>query len=114
MILRCLIFTKKVTKMINKFEKLHGKVKALRGKLCEYLGMKFDFTMQKKPKIGMTEYTKEALSIFPGNVSKKVNATTADHLFNVNGDAENMSEKEKQNFHMLVTRNPFASKYRRL
>ena len=43
-------------------------VKATRGKIHEYLGMKLDFTIPRKLQIGMVDYVNNMINEFPDDI----------------------------------------------
>ena len=76
-----------------------------------YLGsMTMDYTKKGKVKITMMSYIKGMHDeLLPAMASKSA-ALTANHLFQVNEDAENLSKKDAQFFHHNVAKLLFLCK----
>ena len=90
----------------------YGKVKSNRGKVHDYLGMKFDFTKKGHVRIDMSEYIERTIEEFREK-GYKLNGTletpAGNDLFSV-GTGEVLSGKSKDNFHTFVAKGLFASK----
>ena len=54
----------------------HDELKANKGKVHQYLGMKFDFTEKGKVKIKMDNYVESMINDFPMKISKSDTALT--------------------------------------
>ena len=54
----------------------HGKVKAHRGKVHDYLGMIFEYEDKGKVKVDMSSYVKNMLEDFPVKLKKSQTAAT--------------------------------------
>ena len=63
-------------KWLNKKYGSYGEVKAKRGDVHDYLGMKLDFREKGKVKIDMTDYVKEMVDSFPKKFYTKDTAPT--------------------------------------
>ena len=102
-----------VTKFIRRLQRLYGKKGKLTvswGKRHDYLGMILDYTTPGKVKINMTKYVKETHEIFPDDLGGRVSSPAAEHLREVNPDAEKLDEGKKQTFHTITARSLFSGK----
>ncbi len=95
----------------NKMYGSLGEVKASRGKVHDYLGMKFDFSTRGKVKVDMADYVAKMIDDFPEDLKPTdVAATPAGmNLFEV-GDGEKLDKKKKEEFHTAVAKALFATK----
>ena len=99
-------------KWLNKKYGGYGKVKSNLGKVHDYLGMKFDFTMKEHVKIDMSEYIESTIKEFREKGYKldgTLETPTGNDLFSV-GAGEILNEKQKEDFHTFVAKGLFASK----
>ena len=96
---------------MNKKYGNYGEVVATRGKVHDYLGMTFDYRRKGKVQIDMSEYVKKTLKEF--KESYKLDGTaetpTAPDLFG-NGPGEELTGKQKEDFHTYVVKGLFACK----
>jgi hypothetical protein len=87
----------------------HGKVVATRGKVHEYLGMKFDFSQEGEVLISMAEYMKKLIDEFPHPITKKAHTPAAEDLF-AEGDGPSLNPENSKVFHTWVAKCLFACK----
>ena len=99
-----------VSKMFERLEKLYGKMRIQREKKLEYLGMDLDFSSKGKFKLKIIPYINEGTEMFPEELNNTVKNLAAEHLFEVNEDAEKLPKEKKLFFHTMVARNLFLSK----
>ena len=102
------------TKFLNWLNKKYGKfgkVVATRGKVHNYLGMTFDYRMKGKVKLDMSDYVKKTLDEFREHYKLDGTAESreASDLFN-HGPGEELSGKQKDDFHTFVAKGLFACK----
>jgi hypothetical protein len=88
-----------------------GEVKATRGKVHDYLGMRFDFSEKGKVKIDMTDYVSSMVNDFPlqltpGDIAPN---PAAEDLWSVS-DAAALPSKDAEVFHTFVAKGLFACK----
>ena len=98
-------------KWLNKMYGSHGEVKATRGKIHDYLGMRFDFSDKGKVKVDMIDYIESMVDEFP--ITLKPNDTApnpaAEDLF-AQGTGEKLGTEQAQQFHTWVAKGLFACK----
>ena len=99
-----------VIRCIRDLEKIYGKCTTSRGKYHEYLGMELDFRTKKKVKIDMREYVCETYKMFPEDLGGHVSTPAAEHLREINEDAEKLDTDLKQTFHIITARSLFCGK----
>ena len=101
----------KFLKWLNKKYGSYGEVKAKRGDVHDYLGMKLDFREKGKVKIDMTDYVKEMVDSFPKKFYTKDTAPTpaTKDLFTV-GNEKPLPKDKKETFHTYVAKGLFVSK----
>ena len=90
-----------------------GEVKAHRGKVHDYLGMRLNYSKEGKVQIDMTDYVTEMLESFPMKLpeTKKVKTPADTNLFNVNADdLIFLTDNEKEIFHTMVAKGIFLAK----
>ena len=80
------------------------------GKVHKYMGMHLHVRLKGKLKVGMTDFIKEPISIWPKPVDVSVKTPAGGHLLKVNPDAEKLEEKRSKIFHTLTAINLFSSK----
>ena len=97
---------------LNKMYGKHGEVKATRGKVHDYLGMTFDYSVPGKVKVDMTEYMKGMVKDFSVKLGSKDKAPTpaGDDLFTVDDESPVLDKSKAQEFHTLVAKGLFACK----
>ena len=79
-----------VTAVIEGLKSEFGKEAPLtitRGKIHEYLGMTFDYSLRGKVKITMIDYIKKMLAELPNDMDGEFATPAGNHLFQVNEDA---------------------------
>ncbi len=96
---------------LNKMYGEHGKVKATRGKVHDYLGMVFDFSQDGKVIVDMSNYIEAMVDDFPVKLKPTDVAPTpaAEDLF-AEGTGEKLSKEEAEQFHTFVAKGLFACK----
>ena len=101
------LFDKWLNKMYGKF----GEVKCVRGKIHEYLGMKFDFSEPGKVKIDMIDYITSMVEDGPIELGPDDTAPTpaAEDLF-AEGTGEKLGKERKEKFHTTIAKALWASK----
>ena len=88
-----------------------GKVKALRGKVHDYLGMKFDFSEKGKVKVSMNEYTQQMIDDFSVVIgeSDTMNTPAGVNLFK-KGPNKLLERSRCEEFHTMTARGLFLTK----
>ena len=96
---------------LNKMYGKYGEVKVTRGKIHDYLGMRFDFSEDSKVKIDMIDYVKEMLEDFSESFKPTDGAPSpaADDLFAA-GDDRKLDTERADEFHTFVAKGLWASK----
>ena len=72
--------------------------------------MDLHFTSEGKIKVNVVKYVKDTVKMFPEEVKGKVAIPAAEHLREVNDQAERLPEKQAQLFHTIVARSLFCGK----
>ena len=87
-----------------------GKMKPVRGKKHDYLGMVLDYSNPGEVIIDMTRYVKQMVEEFPyQNLIKGTAATpAANHLFNVRDNVPKLEERRRKVFHNMVAKGLFV------
>ena len=70
-----------VTRIIEWFKGIYGKVRVSRGKKHDYLGMNLDFTEKGKLRISMVPFLKKVVEEFPEAITGSATTPAAAHLF---------------------------------
>ena len=98
-------------KWLNEQYGTHGKVKATRGKLHDYLGMTFDFNTKGKVKIGMIKHIEKMLDDFKAKYKLDGTAKTpaGSDLFH-QGSGEELERQRKEDFHTFTAKSLFVCK----
>ena len=88
-----------------------GKIKAVRGKVHEYLAMTLDYTKKGEVKIEMKQYVQNMLDTFPIKFKDgdAVNTPAADNLFKVDG-SKPLEKNQAELFHTTVAKALFLCK----
>ena len=88
-----------------------GKIKAVRGKVHEYLAMTLDYTKRGEVKIEMKQYVQNMLDTFPIKFKDgdAVNTPAADNLFKVDG-SKPLEKNQAELFHTTVAKALFLCK----
>jgi hypothetical protein len=98
-------------KWMNKKYGDFGEVKATRGKIHDYLGMRFDFSEKGKVKIDMIDYVSSMLKDFPVQLrSADVSPTPAAENLWMVSDAALLGKTDAKTFHTFVAKGLFACK----
>ena len=89
----------------------HGKVKAHRGKVHDYLGMIFEYEDKGKVKVDMSSYVKNMLEDFPVKLKKSQTAATpaGEGLYNL-GQGRKLNKEDAKAFHTMVAKGLFVCK----
>jgi hypothetical protein len=91
-----------------------GHVKAVRGKVQDYLVMILDFSVPSTMKLGMQYYIKQMIKDFKYDIkSVKTNPWT-EKLFKVNKESKNVDDERRAIFHTFVMKAMFLCKRARL
>jgi hypothetical protein len=80
-----------------------------RGKVHDYLGMKFDFTEEGGVSVEMVDYIKTVLSEMPEEMRGKAATPAADHLFHVRDDPVLLEKDKADSFHKIVMQLQYLS-----
>jgi Reverse transcriptase (RNA-dependent DNA polymerase) len=76
-----------------------------RGKIHDYLGIRFDFTKQGKVTMTMNDFIQELLKECPDDLMKGASTTpAASHLFTVNPDCEKLDGDTSTMYHHLTAK----------
>ena len=89
------------TQVINQLEKIYDKNMTIKCKTHKYLGIHLDFRLKSKMKVGMTEYIKESVNIWPKILNTPVKTPVGRHLLKLNPDVEKLEIKKVKLFHAL-------------
>ena len=92
----------------------YGEVKAVRGKVHDYLGMTFDFSQDGKVIIDMVDYMESMVDEFsvpfkPTHTAHTSSNPADDDLFSV-GESPEINNKKAKEFHTFVAKGLFACK----
>ena len=87
-----------------------GEVKVVYGLEHVYLGMNFDFTIDKSVRINMTKYVKEMLEDYPEQLKGKSKTPANEKLFRVNDSSTKLDREKAEVFHTFVAKGLFLSK----
>jgi hypothetical protein len=87
----------------------HGEVKATRGKVHDYLGMVFDFSVDGEVMISMVDYMKKFVDEFPFTITGTAHTPAAEDLF-AEGKGPTLGKDKAQIFHTWVAKALFACK----
>ena len=88
----------------------HGPVKVVRGKVHEYLGMTFDFSVKGKVTVDMMEYMGSIVDECSERITTRVPTPATDKLFNVDDQSKCLPKTMAEEFHTLVAKGLFACK----
>ncbi len=72
------------------------------GKIHDYLGMTFNFSLQDGVKINMTQYILKVIMVFRKEIVKKAATAAGDHHFKVREDGQKLNEEQADAFHHTV------------
>jgi hypothetical protein len=90
----------KVDETIRLLTETYTDITVKRGKVHEYLGMKFDFSNPGEVFISMTKYTKEIVS--DSGVTGFADTPAAADLFEINETSNSLDNNQREIFHRLV------------
>jgi hypothetical protein len=102
-----------VTDVLKLLDLEYGKEAPLtvtRGKFHEYLGMTIDYSVSGKVKITTKNYVKNMIADLPHDMAGQSATPASSFLFQVNEDAEKLSEEKAQFFHHNVEKLLFLCK----
>ena len=90
----------------------HGEVKATRGPIHEYLGMRFDFSEKGKVKVDLIDYINSMLDEFSVKFGPNDTAPTpaAENLFAAGDEDKPLDKERADEFHRFVAKGLFACK----
>jgi hypothetical protein len=98
--------TKIVDHIIDLMDGEFGKeepVNKSRGKVHDYLGMTFDFTVKGQVTVSMVDYIRSLIAEMPSDMKGKAATPAAYHLFKVNHDDPVLLSRDKSDvFHRMV------------
>jgi hypothetical protein len=98
-------------KWLNRMYGDYGEVKLHRGKIHDYLGMRFDFSEKGKVKIDMIDYI--ASMIDESSIKLRASDTAptpAAEDFFAEGSGAKLNDKQREEFHTIVAKGLFACK----
>ena len=101
-----------VDSIIASLKEEYGKVGELtvrRGKIHDYLGMKLDFSEEKRFTVDMEEYLEGMLDELPSDMDGHASTPAADHLFRTRLNAPKLNEKQAELFHRVTAQMLFVS-----
>ena len=82
-----------------------------RGKVHDYLGMTFDYTIPGKVKITMPDFVQGVLDECPEDLMKGPSSTpAAHHLFNLDLERNKLSDEKASSIHHLTAKLLYLSK----
>jgi hypothetical protein len=89
----------------------YGQVKSVRGKIHDYLGMRFDFSEDKQVKLDMIEYIGSMIDDCSIGLTRFQTAPTpaAEDLFE-EGSGDKLNKKQAEEFHTIIAKGLFACK----
>eukprot|EP00957_Ditylum_brightwellii_P144575 11012607-Ditylum_brightwellii.AAC.1 len=79
-------------------------LKATRGKVHDYIGMKLDYSKKGEVGVDMKEYILHTIKDFPEEIGDKVTSSAAGQLFQVDPGGDKLNEELAQAFHTAVVR----------
>ena len=83
-----------------------------RGKVHDYLGMTFDYTIPGKVKITIPDFVQGVLDECPEDLMKGPSSTpAANHLFNFDPECNKLSDEKACRFHHLTSKLLYLSKH---
>lgn len=92
-----------LSEIIKEIEKKYEQLSVHRGRVIEYIGMKFDFTNEGKVKITMQGYIQDLLE-FCKNIEGSVSTPALDNLFKVGEKNKVLKESDKEYFHSVTAK----------
>ena len=88
----------------------HGEVTATRGKVHEYLGMKFDYSIPGQVTVNMVDYMTKSIEEFPYEINKTVPTPATENVFQVDESSPLLDQERAEIFHTFVAKALFACK----
>ena len=88
----------------------HGPVKVVRGKVHEYLGMRFDFSVKEQVAVDMIEYMGSIVDECSVKITTRVPSPAVDKLLSVDADSKELPKLLAEDFHTIVAKGLFACK----
>lgn len=104
--------SKVVDHIIDLMDEEFGKETPLtksRGKVHEYLGMKFDFDRDGAVTVDMSDYVKTIIADMPDGMVGKAPTPAANHLFDVRDDPVLLEKARSDTFHKMVMQLQYLS-----
>ena len=93
-----------ITGILNELQKLYPKLEIERGRIINYLGMQFDFSMDLKCKVTMDGYIQDLLE-FCTSVPDQAAATPArDNLFKIDSKSDQLDKDNKEYYHTVTAK----------
>lgn len=90
----------KVDETIQFLRDAYTDITVTRGKVHEYLGMKFDFRNEGEVFISMSKYTREIVA--ESGVARTADTPAAADLFDIDEDSASLYNTERRQFHRIV------------
>jgi hypothetical protein len=101
---------KAISKFFRALKDIYGDILAENtGKIHDYLGMTFDFSLRDEVKINITQYISKVIEAFPEEIVGKAATPAGDHLFKVREDGQKIDEEQADAFHHTVYQLLFAA-----
>jgi hypothetical protein len=102
-----------ILRMLNEHYGKDAPLTVTRGKVHEYVGMVFDYSIDGKVKITMKEYIQEMLDELPEDMAGEAATPAANHLFTVNNKPKLLDEDTSDMFHHHTAKLLFLAKMAR-
>ena len=91
-----------------------GTIKAVRGKVCDYLAMTLDYSVKGQVKVDMTDYVKSMIEDFNDiedlSEVQKTPQPWSEKLFHVNASSPLLDKDKAKQFHTMVAKGLFVTK----
>ena len=87
-----------------------GKVKVIKGKIHDYLGMKLNFETTNKVTVDMKDYITNLCKEYPYEVNGNVNYPWSTNLFSSDEDIYMLEKEQREIFHTFVMKCMFLTK----
>jgi hypothetical protein len=85
---------KAISKFLRALKDIYGdNLAESTGKIHDYLGMTFDFSLQDEVKINMRQCISKVIEAFPKEIVGKAVTPAGDHLFKVREDGQKLNEE---------------------
>ncbi len=102
--------SKAISKFLRALKDIYGdNLTESTGKIHDYLGMTFNFSLQDEVKINMTQYISKVIEAFPKEIVGKATTPAGDHLFKVREDEQKLDEEQADAFHHTAYQLLFAA-----